>query len=460
MAVMERRFELRKEAMLAECEVAPQVFTGVAERLAKFVEPFAELLGQPAQREHAMDYLSGLVSDLERKNVESIAYRHEQDRRNLQHFMGCAEWDHRPLMTELARQVGRELGEDDGVIVFDPSGFPKKGTKSVGVARQWCGRLGKVDNCQVAVYMAYVSRVDQALVNARLYLPEEWARDRARRKAAGVPKAVRFQTRHEQALEMLDEQGSLLPHAWVAGDDEMGRNAAFRRDLHERGEQYLLAVPSNTLIRDLDAPPPAYQGRGAVPKRAFEPVDRWRDALGADAWTKINVRDGDKGPLEVEVATCRVRTKIAQRVMPYDETLVIIRALDEEGATKYDFYFSNAPRDTPVKEFARVALAAHRIEEAIKRGKSEVGLSHYEVRNWLGWHHHQTLSLIATWFLVRETLRGKKMDPGDHGPADPRRHRDALAGAIPLRHAQPHRRPQNPPPGTQRRSQVLSLQSP
>ncbi|MDZ4780807.1 MAG: transposase [Planctomycetia bacterium] len=144
---MERRLELRKEAILAKSAVAPQVFTGVAERLAKFVEPFAEQLGQPAQRQHALEYLSGLMSDLERKNVESIAYRHEQDRRSLQHFMGCAEWDHAPLLTELPRQVGRELGEDDGVIVFDPSGFAKKGAKSVGVARQWCGRLGKVDNC-------------------------------------------------------------------------------------------------------------------------------------------------------------------------------------------------------------------------------------------------------------------------------------------------------------------------
>jgi SRSO17 transposase len=457
---MERRFELRKEAMLAECEVAPQVFTGVTERLAKFVEPFAQHLGQPAQREHAMEYLSGLMSDLDRKNVESIAYRHEQDRRSLQHFMGCAEWDHRPLMLELARQVGRELGEDDGVIVFDPSAFPKKGTKSVGVARQWCGRLGKVDNCQVAVYMAYVSRIDQALVNARLYLPREWAQDRARRKAAGVPKSVRFQTRHEQALEMLREQRELLPHAWIAGDDEMGRNSGFRRDLQALNERYLLAVPCDTLIRDLAAPPPAYQGRGAVPKRSFERVDHWRDALRADAWIKINVRDGDKGPLEVEVATCRVRTKIAARVMKYDETLVIIRALDEQGATKYDFYLSNAPRDTPAKEFARVALAAHRIEEAIKRGKSEAGLSHYEVRNWLGWHHHQALSLIATWFLVREALRGKKMDPGDYGPADPRRHRDAPASPVPVPHAQQHRRQQNPPTAAKRRSQVLSPQSP
>jgi SRSO17 transposase len=456
---MDRRFQLRKEAMLAECEVAPEVFRGAEERLVKFVQPFAELLVQPAQRQHTADYLAGLISDLKRKNVESIAYRHDQDRGSLQHFIGCAQWDHQPLMMELARQVGEELGEADGVIVLDPSGFPKQGKKSVGVARQWCGRLGKVDNCQVAIYMAYVSRRDHALVNARLYLPKEWTKDRKRCQAAGVPKEVRFQTRHVQALEMLSEQGHLLPHAWVAGDDEMGRKAGFRQDLNDRGEQYLLAVPSNLLIRDLDAPPPAYQGRGAVPKPPFQRVARWRDALPHDAWTRVNVRDGEKGPLEVEVATCGVQTKVKQRIMDYEETLVVIRYLNEEGVTKYDYYFSNAPRDTPAEEFARVALAAHRIEEAIKRGKSETGLSHYEVRNWRGWHHHQVLSLIATWFLVCETRRGEKMDTGDHRAAASRWHRDAPASRLPLRHTGENRQEQNMPLAAKRRSPLLSLQN-
>jgi len=456
---MERRFELRKEAMLSECKVAPQVFRGMAERLVKFVEPFAELLTQPAQREHTRDYLSGLLSDLERKNVESIAYRHDQDRRNLQHFIGCAQWDHQPLMMELARQVGEKLGEADGVIVFDPSAFPKQGKQSVGVARQWCGRLGKVDNCQVAIYMAYVSRKERALVNTRLYLPKDWTRDRTRRKTAGVPKEVRFQTRHEQALKMLDEQGHLLPHAWIAGDDEMGRHAGFRRDLHGRDEQYLLAVPCDTLVRDLEAEPPKYQGRGAVPKLPFGRVDRWRDSLANDAWTRIKVRDGEKGPLEVEVVTCRVQTKINQRVMKHEETLVIVRCLDEQGATKYDFYLSNAPSNTPLNEFAHVALSAHRIEETIKRGKSEAGLSHYEVRNWRGWHHHQVLSLIAIWFLVCESHRGKKMDPSYYPATDPRRRGHASASRLPMRHTNEDCQQQNPPLDPQRTSSVLSPQS-
>ena len=161
---MDRRFEVRKQEMLAECEVSPEVFRGVEERMKKFLQPFADLLRLAAQREHAWDYVSGLVSDLERKNVESIAYRHDQGRRNLQHFIGGAQWDPQPLFTELASQVGREIGESDGVIVFDPSAFAKKGKQAVGVARQWSGRLGKVDNCQVAAYMGYVSRLDHVFV--------------------------------------------------------------------------------------------------------------------------------------------------------------------------------------------------------------------------------------------------------------------------------------------------------
>jgi SRSO17 transposase len=455
---MERRFQVRKQEMLAECEVSPLVFSGMVERMSKFIQPFSVLLSHVAQQPHARDYVSGLVSDLDRKNVESISYRHDQDRGQLQDFIGRANWDHQPLMMELARQVGQEVGEPDGVIVFDPSAFPKQGKQSVGVARQWCGRAGKVDNCQVAVYMGYVTRLDHVLVNTRLYLPEEWTRDRKRMKAAGVPKHVRFQTRHEQALEMLDEQGHLLPHTWIAGDDEMGRTTHFRRDLNDRNEQYLLAVPSNTAIRDLEATPPPYSGHGSNPKTPFVKAHQWRDNVDADQWTRIKVRDAEKGPLEIEIVTCRVQAKIERRMMQYEEILVIIRSLDEQGATKYDYHLSNAPSNTPLKEFARVALAAHRVEEAIKRAKSEAGLSDYEVRNWRGWHHHQVLSLIATWFLASEAQRGKKIHAGDHRSTDPRWYCDAATSGIRLRHTSEDRAQQNAPIDPKRRSTLLPSQ--
>jgi SRSO17 transposase len=407
---MEQRYKLQLEQMLAQAEVSPELIQGLLDRLEAFVEPFAKSLDQPEQRRHAAEYMTGLLSKLPRKSGEAIAYLHDRQRQGLQNFVGSVPWDHKPLLATLARQVGEDLGEPDGVIVFDPSGFAKKGTKSVGVIRQWCGRLGKLENCQVGVFMAYVSRREHALVNARLYLPAEWAKDRARRKEAGVPVAVRFRTRHQLALEMLDECGQSLPHSWVAGDDEMGRPSGFRGQLRDRGERYLLGVPSNTLVRDLDVPPPEYSGRGRSPKSPFLRLDRWRAALPERAWTRIDVRDGEKGPLVVEVAKRRVQARTETGGTGSEELLFVTRESQPGGKFKHDYYLSDADPEESLKELARVSRAAHRVEECFRRAKSEAGLAEYQVRNWCGWHHHLTLALLAAWFLTRETRRGKNPD--------------------------------------------------
>lgn len=455
---MERRFEVRKEELLADCQVPPAVFQDMLTRLIAFSEPFVSGLCRTEQREHARTYLHGLLSDLQRKNAEAIAYRHDDDRQGLQAFIGAAPWDHQSLLDELARQVGQELGEADGVLVFDPSAFPKKGQHSVGVARQWCGRLGKLDNCQVGVFLGYVSRIEQALVDMRLYLPKKWANDRKRRKRCGVPRAIRYQTRHALALEMLASRGPLLPHAWVAGDDEMGRPAWFRRELDTRGERYLLAVPANTTIRDLESAGPAYGGHGRPSKPPFQQVRRWCESMPATAWTKLDVRDGEKGPLEVELLKRRVVAKIDRKV-GVPETLVVIRWRDEDGITKHDYYLSNAGVETPLAEFAKVSKAAHRIEECIKRGKSEAGLAQYQVRTWIGWHHHITLSLLGTWFLVGETRRGKKMDSGNHGLPGPSAVCPDPARGVALRYRAAHPAGMRALADTQRNGTLLSPQS-
>jgi SRSO17 transposase len=412
---MERRFELRLGELLEDAVLDPRIPEGMLDRLEQFVEPFAVRLTSREQRQHAGEYMAGLVSDVRRKNSETIAYLHDQDRQAMQKFIGQSPWEHRPLIAELAEQVGRELGEPDGVLVFDPSAFKKQGKKSVGVARQWCGRLGKIDNCQVGVYLGYASRTEHALVDVRLYLNKEWAKDKNRRKKAGVPREVRFQTRHTLALEMLAEHGKVLPHAWIAGDDEMGRSSAFRRDLRGLQERYLLAVPSNTLIRDLNAEPPPYSGRGRHPQVPFTRVDRWREALPQEAWKNINVRDAARGPLVVQAVKTRVLAKTDRRRNGPEETLVILREVQGDGTMKHDYYLSNASTETLLAEFARVAKAEHRVEECLERAKGEAGLAQYQVRNWNGWHRHQTLSLLATWFLTKEDLRGKKAHSGTDG---------------------------------------------
>jgi SRSO17 transposase len=419
---MERRFDERKQAMMAECEVDPTLFQGMVERLEAFVKPFEDQLSTSEQRGHARDYVAGLCSSAERKTSETIAYFHDQDRQALQRFIGWANWDHRPLLGELAKQVGMTLGEPDGVLVLDSSAFAKKGTESVGVKRQWNGRAGKVDNCQVGVYLAYVSRREQTLVDVRLYLPKDWANARHRRAKCHVPREVVFATKLQLSLEMIGSNRAVLPHTWVVGDDEFGRSTQFRRDLRGIGERYLLAVPSNTLVRDLDgAPPPPDEGSGKRPLGAFVRVDKWCSKLPMEAWTRADVRDGEKGPLVVHVALTRVLAITERKQRESEEVLVVTRRVEDDGRIVHDYWLSNAAPETPRPEFARAAKCRGRIELCVQRGKSETGLADYETRSWQGWHHHQTLSLLASWFLVLERLRGEKKDADHNGLPTPHR---------------------------------------
>lgn len=454
-------FERRRRELLDQCQLAPQVFDEVRPRLENFMEPFVECLARSEQVGHAHTFVQGLLSDLKHKNAEAIAYRFGQERLPLQWFLGTSDWDHVPLREELVQQVADTLGEEDGVLVFDPSGFPKSGRQSVGVARQWCGRLGKVDNCQVAVYLGYVSRHEHALVDTRLYLPKEWTTDKKRCRAAGVPPGTRYRTRHQLCLEMLDKDGSVLPHSWIAGDDELGRPYWFRLRLNKQDEQYLLAVPSNTLIRDQDADPPAYSGPGRPPKRPWRRVDEWKQEQPQSAWTEIDVRDGAKGPLVVEILQRRVVARTDKRQEGHDEVLVVIRFRnrDKDEIVQTDYYLSNAAAETELSEFARVAKAEHRIEECIQRGKSEAGLADYQVRTWKGWHHHQILSLIASWFLVTETLRGKKMDARVNGSASPFRDRRDPPPREPMRYTLAYPARAREASGTQRTCSPLPLEA-
>src|SRR5215472_17155890 len=276
----------RREDLLSDCLVSPDVFIPMVERLAAFVVPYQHVLETEAGQRNVYLYLQGLLSHLPGKNAEDIATFVEVERQVLQDFIGTAAWDHRPLVQVLVGEVGERLGEPDGIVAFDPSSFPKRGTHSVGVKRQWCSHRGKVDNCQVGVFMGYVSRHDHALLDFRLSLPAEWARDEQRRQACHVPQEVRYHTRQEQCLEMLDLWRAQVPHGWVTGDDELGRHTRFRHALRERGERYVLGVPCTTAVRDLEAPGPVYQGRGRPPKPLWQSVTVWRHALDPAAWAR------------------------------------------------------------------------------------------------------------------------------------------------------------------------------
>src|SRR5919197_533859 len=415
----------RQKELLSDCVVSPDVFRHMVDRLGEFVAPYQQALETKANQRHVHLYLQGLLSHLPRKNAEDIAMLVDVERLVLQEFIGTAPWDHRPLVRVLVGQVVERLGEPEGIIAFDPSSFPKRGTHSVGVKRQWCSLRGKVDNCQVGVFMGYVSRHDHALLDFRLSLPQEWARDAQRRAACHVPPEVQYHTRYEQCLEMLDAWGKQVPHGWVTGDDELGRHTRFRHALRERGERYLLGVPCTTTIRDLEAPGPAYQGRGRPPKPPWQSVTQWRQALPGDMWTRLTVRDGEKGPVEIELVKRRVQTRIERKRTGPEEWLVVTRrplsddrtletqasqdACDQDVGYRYRYYFT--PTCVSGGELARVIKAGGCIEASFKRGKGEVGMDEYQVRTWEGWHHHMALTLIAVWFLMSETHRGQQYTP-------------------------------------------------
>jgi SRSO17 transposase len=256
----------RREALLSDCIVSPDVFNPMIDRLAAFIVPYQQAMGTEAAQRNLHLYLQGLLSHLPSKNAEDIATFVNVERLVIQEFIGTAPWDHRPLIEVLVPQVAHRLGQPDGIIAFDPSSFPKRGTHSVGVKRQWCGHRGKVDNCQVGVFMGYVAEEEHALLDFRLSLPQEWTRDAQRRQACHVPPELRYQTRQEQCLEMLDAWRAHVPHGWVTGDDELGRHTWLRQALCERSERYVLGVPCTTTMRDLETLPPAYPGRGPSSK--------------------------------------------------------------------------------------------------------------------------------------------------------------------------------------------------
>src|SRR3989449_5774192 len=313
----------RREEMLSDCIVSPDVFHQMVERLDEFVVPYQQALVTEADQHPMHLYLQGLLSHLPRKNAEDIAAWVDVERQVMQDFIGTAPWEHRPLLQVLVGQVAERLGEPDGIIAFDPSSFPKRGTHSVGVKRQWCGHRGKVDTCQVGVFMGYVSHHDHVLLDFRLSLPEEWAQDEQRRQACHVPPEVRSHTRQAQCLEMLDEWSAQVPHGWVTGDDELGRHTRFRGELRQRGERYVLGVPCTTAVRDLEVPSPAYQGRGRRSKAPWQAVCAWRQSLGSAGWMRLTVRDGEKGPVEMEMIKRRVQTRRERKRTGPEEWLVV-----------------------------------------------------------------------------------------------------------------------------------------
>jgi SRSO17 transposase len=411
------------KALLRDATVTADTVRDSADRLAGFLRRYLPRFYRVEQRATATLVIRGLLSGLERKTSEPIAIAAGLPRKPIQFFVGAGKWDDEAVMEELRRHVREALAEPDGVVVIDPSAFPKKGTESCGVARQWCGRLGKIDNCQVGVFLAYATAAGYAPLDRRLYLPEDWANDAARRRKCHVPADVKFREKWQIALELLDRTLPGLSHGWIVGDDEFGRPAEFRAALRRRGERYVLDVPCNTLVRDLQRRRPRRRQAGRGRKREVPLVraDAWAAGQPESRWERIEVRSGEKGPLLVDAMRVRVRARQDGRLGP-EERLVVIRPV---GEPRIDYALTNAADGVPLEEVVRAQRQRHRIEELFEAGNGEAGLDHYEVRSWVGWHHHMTLSLVALWYLCLERRRVGGKNPGDHGAPDEADHHAA-----------------------------------
>ena len=405
-------------------------FERVEEEFRAFSWIFGPFFGRRAAERRGEQYLRGLlVQRGERRNAENLAESVEgATPRALQYFLSEAPWEVGPLIGRLQRYLGERLGAPEGVFVVDDTGFAKQGEKSVGVQRQYSGTLGKVGNCQVGVFLGYVGARGHALADLRLYLPEAWAADRDRRRAAGVPGGVAFRTKPELALEMLRAARAAghLPGDWVTGDCAYGEVPSFRDALDAEGWRYVLEVPSNTLVfpAPARAEVPAWSGKGRRPTRPrlaegeAPPLTAAAvaDGLAAGDWRTLTVAEGAQGPRAYEFAA--VRAWECRAGVPGRECWLIFRRNPDGSELKY--YLSNAPAGTPLLTLGRVGSARWPIETEFQQGKGEAGLDEYEVRTWRGWHHHVALALLAAAFLLSLKLGwGEKGAPADAAPGGP-----------------------------------------
>ena len=395
------------------------------QRLEHFLVDLLEPVGRSERRQWGEVYVRGLLQDGERKSIEPMAARlRDGNVQAMQQFVGQSPWQWEEVWQRLGRRMTAEL-EPDSAWVVDDTGLPKQGSDSVGVARQYSGTLGKTGNCQVAVSLHHVGEQGNAVLGWRLYLPESWAKDEQRRNAAGVPEEVVFKRKWELALDLIDQARSWgLADRIVLADGGYGESTEFRDGLEARDLRYVVGVGPNVGV--WTKPPkvkiPDFFGRGAPPKKhAYgdqRPIAVKDVALKAKGWKKVRWREGSKGWLESRFLSLRVQPShgFVDGDPPHKELWLLVEWPEqEEEPTKY--FFGDLPPGYTLRRLVRIAKCRWKIEQDYHQLKEELGLDHYEGRNWNGWHHHVTLVMLAHAFLTLETLRGKKnfwVDPAEN----------------------------------------------
>lgn len=329
-----------------------------------------------------------------RRNIERIRDAVPgSDEQALHHFIANSPWDERPVLDQVARDANTLLGGTDSFLLIDETGFPKKGRDSVGVGRQWCGRLGKVDNCQTAVFASLGKGSMATLIDTALFLPKEWTLDRARMTEAGVPETEQtYRTKHELALDLIERAlNNGVQFSWIGFDGFYGENGQLLRMIDATGLTFLGDVHCNQYIWTADPT----SDKSAQRMRA----DAWVASQGANAWRRIEMRQGTKGPMEVEVLHELVWLYQRGDEQAHRWHLIVTR---QPNRLKYSL--SNANPDTPVERLAYMQGQRYFVERALEDAKQQGGLGEYQVRGWRGWHHHVALVMMAMLFLTRERI--------------------------------------------------------
>jgi SRSO17 transposase len=341
----------------------------------------------------------------------------ESDHQSLQHFASNSPWNDEPILNDVSQSVSGHIGDaQHSSIHIDESGFPKQGNDSVGVSRQYCGRLGKVDNCQIGVFLGYTSNSYRMLLDKRLYLPEEWIEDKERRKKCGVPENTVFQTKAQLGLELIHKAlERKIPFGWIGMDSHYGQQPWLLDELESQKLLYIADIPCDSRVW-LELPNteiPLRKGDiGRKPtklKADTHPIEVRQIAsqLEQNHWHRMYIRDTERGQLWSLLVFLRVYPVVDE--LPGRQTWLILRK--DEGEQKLKYQYSNAPSDTPLERLAEMSHSRYWMERAIQDAKGEAGLAEYELRSWRGWHHHITMTILAMLFLLELQLDWKSKAP-------------------------------------------------
>lgn len=405
-----------------ECNLSTKDVKLFLKELKKYMKLFIPSFERVEQTKKSLTYLHGLLGNSTRKNVEQMALGLREKVRSLQYFVGQSQWDTEPVIATHQGLIGESLGKEDGVVLIDESSVVKQGTESVGVASQYCGSVGKIANGQVGVYLGYASQQGYSLIEGQLFMPEKWfEKERViQRQACGVPEDLVFKTKPEIGLELLKNaiKRGKLAFSWVAADALYGDSPAFRDGVAATGKYFFTAIKDHTLI--WSTPPkvhvPPWSGRGRHPFRLRVsdtrkhpiPVKQLVKKIQKQDWVQAVIKEGSKGPIVCDFAFLRV-TESRGGLPAAELWLIIRRNLEDPSEIKY--FFSNAPLNTPLEEFVRISGMRWPIETIFEEAKGEVGMDHYEMRSWLGWHHHMLLVSLAHHFLVRLKIQFQEQAP-------------------------------------------------